>query len=194
MNSAIVRSAGPDDEAAVFDVVLLAFAGDPFARWLYPDPAKYVAVSPEFGRAFGGKGFAHGSVDIVAGGTGAAIWLPPGVEPDGERMQELLEAHAPEDVLADIGAVIEQMAEAHPQEPCWYLPIIGVDPALHGRGLGAALLRRGIERADAEGVPAYLESSNPRNIGLYERHGFEILRTIQVGASPPVVPMLRRPR
>ncbi|MGH9960925.1 MAG: GNAT family N-acetyltransferase, partial [Pyrinomonadaceae bacterium] len=41
---------------------------------------------------------------------------------------------------------------------------------------------------------AYLESTNPRNIPLYERHGFELLGTIQVGTSPRLFPMLRKPR
>jgi len=55
-------------------------------------------------------------------------------------------------------------------------------------------MRHAVRRSDADGVAAYLESSNPRNISLYLRHGFEILGTIQVGDSPTVTPMLRRPR
>jgi ribosomal protein S18 acetylase RimI-like enzyme len=55
-------------------------------------------------------------------------------------------------------------------------------------------MEHALSRCDAEGLPAYLESSNPRNIPLYQRHGFEILGKIQVGSSPPVVPMLRAPR
>jgi hypothetical protein len=43
-------------------------------------------------------------------------------------------------------------------------------------------------------VPAYLESTNPRNVSFYRRHGFEVLGTIQVGSSPPLIPMLRPPR
>jgi len=74
------------------------------------------------------------------------------------------------------------------------LPLVGVDPIAQGRGYGALLMRHAAHRFDAEGVPAYLESSNPRNISLYLRHGFEILGTIQVGDSPTVTPMLRRPR
>jgi ribosomal protein S18 acetylase RimI-like enzyme len=86
------------------------------------------------------------------------------------------------------------MAAYHPDEPHWYLPVIGVDPAHQGRGYGAALMRHATERCDRDVVPAYLESSNPRNISLYLRHGFEILGTIQVGSSPQMVPMLRTPR
>lgn len=51
-----------------------------------------------------------------------------------------------------------------------------------------------LARCDVEGLPAYLESSNPRNLPFYERHGFEVLGKIQVGSSPTLVPMLRRPR
>lgn len=122
------------------------------------------------------------------------MWLPPGVDPDGERMIALVQENAPPSVLPDLMRVMEQMGAYHPSEPHWYLPLIGVDPARHGNGLGSALMRHALRRSDADGVPAYLESSNPRNIPLYERHGFEILGTIQVGSSPTLVPMLRKPR
>jgi hypothetical protein len=51
-----------------------------------------------------------------------------------------------------------------------------------------------LARCDSDHAPAYLESSNPRNIPFYRRHGFELLGAIQVGSSPALVPMLRRPR
>ncbi len=64
-----------------------------------------------------------------------------------------------------------------------------------GWGHGSARLRRhALEQCDRDGVIAYLESSNPRNIPLYERHGFASLGSIQAGSSPTIVPMLRRPR
>jgi ribosomal protein S18 acetylase RimI-like enzyme len=72
--------------------------------------------------------------------------------------------------------------------------MIGVDPHAQGRGLGGALLRHAVARSDRDGVLAYLESSIPRNIPLYERHGFETMGQIQMGAAPLVTPMLRRPR
>jgi GNAT superfamily N-acetyltransferase len=72
--------------------------------------------------------------------------------------------------------------------------MIGVDPVLQGRGFGALLMRHATMRCDAEGTVAYLESSSPRNMQLYLRHGFEIMGTVQVGTSPTVTPMIRRPR
>jgi GNAT superfamily N-acetyltransferase len=69
-----------------------------------------------------------------------------------------------------------------------------VESAHQGQGWGAALMQHALARCDRENLPAYLESSNPRNVPFYERLGFKLLGTIQVGSSPPIFPMLRRPR
>ena len=106
----------------------------------------------------------------------------------------LTEAHAAKDRVGEMMQVFEQMDRYHPKEPCWYLPLIGVDPAHQGRGCGSALLQYALAQCDADGLPAYLESSNPRNISLYLRHGFEIIGNIQAGSSPTMTPMLRRVR
>jgi ribosomal protein S18 acetylase RimI-like enzyme len=88
--------------------------------------------------------------------------------------------------LRTLGAVEAR----HPKEPPhWYLGFLGTVPARQGQGHGAALLREVLER---EGGPAYLESSNPRNIGLYRRHGFEIVEELTMPwGCPPVWRMWR---
>ena len=192
MSAVEIRPASERDRQAVIDVITLAFSTDPMARWAFPDPQTYLAVWPEMIEAFSGHAFAHGTVHVVAGGGAAAMWLPPGVHPDSERLDALTQQHSPPQQRADMAQVFEQMAGFHPEEPCWYLPLIGADPAAQGRGYGSALLRYALAQIDRAGAPAYLESSNPRNVPLYERHGFEILGRVQAGSSPTVVPMLRR--
>jgi GNAT superfamily N-acetyltransferase len=194
MQTIEVRSATDADQQAVIDVITLAFSTDPMARWAFPDPATYLSVMPDVIRAFGGGGFAHGTVHLVGGSSAAAMWLPPGVHPDTDRLAGLTEQHTPRGQIDDMMKVFEQMDSYHPAEPCWYLPLIGVDPVRQGRGHGGALLRHALERCDREAATAYLESSNPRNVPLYERHGFEPIGSIQAGSSPTVIPMLRRPR
>ena len=189
-----VHSATERDRHTVIGVITLAFASDPMARWAFPEPATYLAVMPHVAAAFGGNGFPHGAAHLIDGGMGAAMWLPPGVAPDDERLMSLTNENTPKDRLADMTQVFEQMDRFHPTDPCWYLPLIGVDPAHQGRGCGSSLLRYALARCDRDGMPAYLESSNPRNVSLYLRHGFEIIGNIQVGSSPTLVPMLRRPR
>ncbi len=193
MTLPVVRAATESERQAVASVITLAFSADPMARWALADPGLFLSVMPDFADAFGGRGLACGSTYLVDDGAGAAMWLPPGVHPDDERMAQLMGGHMPDAVRTDMQGVFEQMSHYHPDAPHWYLPLIGVDPAHQGRGLGAALMRHATERFDDEGAIAYLESSNPRNISLYERHGFEALGTIQVGSSPEVVPMVRHP-
>ena len=192
MSTVAVRAAGDSEQQAVIDVITLAFSTDPMARWAFPDPQTYLEFWPEMVKAFGRHGFAHGSVHLVDGGGAAAMWLPPGVQPDSERLEALTQQHTPPERRSDMAQVFEKMGRFHPEEPCWYLPLIGVDPTSQGRGYGSALLRYALEEIDRTGAAAYLESSNPRNLPLYERHGFEVLGRIQAGSSPTVVPMLRR--
>lgn len=189
-----VRAAAGGDVDAVVHVITLAFTADPITRWAIPDPHAYVSAMPDFVRAFGGHAFPNDTADWTADRCGAALWLPPGVEPDGERMMALLEVYGNRQALSDLHSIFEQMGRFHPTEPHWYLPLIGVDPACQGRGLGGALMRYATERCDRDGLPAYLESSNPRNISLYERHGFEVMGRIQAGSSPVMTPMYRKPR
>ncbi|MCA1589088.1 MAG: GNAT family N-acetyltransferase, partial [Acidobacteria bacterium] len=91
-----------------------------------------------------------------------------------------------------LNGVFEQMEKYHPKESHWYLPMIGVDPSHQGNGVGSALIAEALKRVDDDKSIAYLESSNPRNISLYKRHGFEVIGEIQVGTSPVMRPMLRK--
>jgi len=110
------------------------------------------------------------------------------------RSTRAIGASLPSGREGEFAAVFEAMTSYHPQEPHWYLPLIGVDPARHRKGYGAALLQDTLRRCDQDYVAAYLESTNPANITLYQRHGFELRGTIQVGSAPPLFPMLRPAR
>lgn len=191
MRPVSVLEAGEDRRGAVLRTITLGFVTDPVARWVWPDPATYFDIQPQFVDAFGGNGFAHGSVFETGCGRAAALWLPPEVEPDSERMLALAAQSVAPERMDEIGAFMAQMDEFHPEEPCWYLPMIAADPFATGQGLGAALMKHALARVDETGMPAYLESSNPRNISLYERHGFERIGEIQHGTSPVMTPMFR---
>lgn len=189
-----VRTTKPDDENRAIDTVVLAFGGDPMTRWVWPEAHQYMTVMPKVVRAFGGAAFVHNGAFTSDEYTGAALWLRPGVHPDEERLMALMESTASPGARQAVLAVFEQMATYHPEEPHWYLPLIGVDPAHQGKGYGDALMRYVLEQIDREKLGAYLEASSARNIPFYRRHGFEELGRIQVGSSPTLVPMLRRPR
>ncbi len=191
-----IPSVGVADDAdrqKIIDLITLGFSADPMLRWVWPDAQAYLENAPKFVAAFGGHAFEHGTAYSV-GHCAAALWLPPKVEPDAQAMGAVVEASASPEVLGDLLHIVEQMETCHPDRPYWYLPLIAADPAHQGRGLGSALMKHALRRCDEEGLPACLESSNPRNISLYERHGFEVIRTVQAGNSPVIHPMLRVPR
>ena len=189
-----IRVAASGDEASAVGAVVLAFGGDPVARWCWPDSHQYLTSMPRFTRAFGGGAFAHDSAFCTEDFGGAALWLPPDVHPDEAALGDIVEQTVSEPTRGELLTMLEQMAAYHPHEPHWYLPLIGVDPARQGSGYGGALMTHALQRCDREGRLAYLESTNPRNMSLYERHGFKALGRIQVGSSPPMIPMLRHPR
>jgi ribosomal protein S18 acetylase RimI-like enzyme len=183
-----------EERPMVVHTIVAAFAADPVVRWVWPEAHRYLESMPAFTVAFAGGGFRDGSAYTTDGYEGAALWLPPDVHPDDDAVGAIVEQTVARPLQGDLQSLMEKMAGFHPDGPHWYLPMIGVDPAHQNKGLGAALLRHALERCDREGLPAYLESTNPRNVSLYLRHGFVAMGEIQAGSSPVVVPMLRLPR
>ncbi|MCG8590214.1 MAG: GNAT family N-acetyltransferase [Proteobacteria bacterium] len=178
----------------VISAVVAAFITDPISRFAWPTPHGHLQGMPVAVGAFAEPSVESGAAYVSADYCSAALWMPPGVRPNEETLADVFLSTAEPAHLADLMGTFEKMGQWHPDEPHWYLPMIGVEPHAQGKGLGGALLRYALARCDEEGLPAYLESSNRRNIPLYERHGFEAMGQIQVGAGPLVTPMLRRPR
>jgi len=137
------------------------------------------------------------SSDLEGGGT---LWLPPGAKKDVDLLTTVSIAAK---VIASGGltpvrralAVDDLMASKKPKEPHYYLFAIGVRAAQQGKGLGRALMTEPLARCDAEGVPAYLESSKDTNIPFYRSLGFEVIEELRLPMDGPSMwPMWRAPR
>lgn len=194
MVQSAVMTAGPNDEERVIGTIVLSFGSDPPARWMFPEPHQYLANFPHFARAFGGGALLHQSAYYVENFAGVALWLPPGAQPDETALVALLERAISAEQLPHVFAILEKLSQHHPTEPYWYLPMTGVDPLKQRKGYGSMMLHHALQRIDQQHLPAYLESTNPKNIPLYEKHGFELMGTINVADCPPVFPMLRGAR
>jgi ribosomal protein S18 acetylase RimI-like enzyme len=195
------RQASADELDGVAGVLARAFRDDPMWSWVLPGPdaADREARLKRFFDAVLGRAFAPHRLLFTAGDfAGAAVWAPP---PHHWRIGLLDEARLAPPVLAAFGVggsarlVKLQVATArrHLKEPHYYLFVIGADPAMQGRGVGASLLEPMLARCDAEKMPVYLESSNPANLSFYRRHGFEALEELRVGTAE-LTTMRRAPR
>lgn len=189
-----VRPAEPSEAGDALAVQVMAFGSDPVMRWLFSEPQAYLESFARFAEAFGGRAFEQGTAFVASDFGGAAFWLPPSVHTDAELVEEVLREALEERVRSSTFSMLEEMDKYHIEEPHWYLPMIGVDPAQQGKGIGSALLRHALAQVDELCLPAYLEASNPANVPLYQRHGFEVLGEIRAGDSPPVFPMHRTVR
>jgi ribosomal protein S18 acetylase RimI-like enzyme len=194
LNLPRIRSVERSEAQLALGCVTLAFAADPIFRYFWKRPADYLQYAPPMMMAMGERGFEHGTVTATEDFDAVAMWLPPGVAANPDALRSIPRAPTTperEQLSAELRAEVQRF---HPTNPHWYLWAIGVDPRRQGQGLGSALLKHTLAECDARGDIAYLESSSPKNVPLYERHGFEVMSVINVGDIPPITPMLRPAR
>jgi GNAT superfamily N-acetyltransferase len=191
MTTRLIDGDSQDSRRQVVSALTLAFVADPVMRWMYPEPEAYLEFFPKFAAAFASASFSANTTWLSTDGGGASCWQPRGVESDGDAIAAAMFSSIDESKHETTELIFEKMDVFHPTEPHWYLAIVGVEASKQGRGLGAQLMKETLTRCDEEGLSAYLESSNPANISLYQRHGFEEIGEIQFGDAPVITPMLR---
>ncbi|WP_418955313.1 GNAT family N-acetyltransferase [Streptomyces tritici] len=187
-NTNTPRAAAIDDAGRISRSLALAFDDDPMMRWFFPDAAtREASLTSYFGTLFTRQYLRNAVCERTA--DAAAFWVPPEAQdkavPDAETIQEL------QNILGDRAGVFRDAvgaaAQHTPQEPHWYLALIGADPAAQGQGQGAALLRSGLAKADAAGLPAYLESSKESNLPFYSHFGFTVRHEVRLPGGGPVL-------
>ncbi len=150
-----------------------AFAGDPLWSWAFPDQDTLTV----WWRFLIAGALPYRRVFVAGDYAAVSVWIPPGAreltDEEEQRVEPLLEEliGARASIVMEL---LERFAAAHPKgRPHYYLSLLGTHPDHRGAGLGMALLGENLAGIDAEGAPAYLESSNPENVPRYERLGFE---------------------
>lgn len=190
--------AGAGDREAVARDLAAAFAGDPVFQWFLRDDSRRDEGRLKLFQLLTGAGLADGEILRPASGGAASIWMPStalGPSPFWEELR-LLPTILAATGFARFGrmsAMRAAMDKNHPMDrEHAYLWFIGVAPEAQGMGVGSRLLAAGLERVDAQRLPAYLESSNPANVPLYRRFGFEVVGQIRPSPDAPALDAMWR--
>ena len=185
-----VREARRDDLDELAAVMARAFEDDPLMKWILPNDRTRLARMTAMERAVSHKvalpiGRHILTTDELAG---MAVWAPPNT---WKVPTSKFVTVGPQMIATLRGGLIRLMRgfavleKAHPHEPHWYLEGLGTDPKWQRRGVGGALMAPVLARCDDEGVPAYLETQKQANVPYYRKHGFEVIREVDLPARGP---------
>jgi GNAT superfamily N-acetyltransferase len=169
------------------ELLAKAFKDDPlFQQFTDPEELRRLSSLQSMGTTMLNYAHPHHAVYTTTEAAGVAIWIPPHHFPLDEfrllraggyalpftlRLSKLIQS-------IPLFFKIEACHKAWMSQPHWYLLMLGVDPAWQNRGVGGALLQPILDRADRDNLPCYLETSTAAAVRFYQRHGFEVVETI----------------
>ena len=191
MQFSTIRLATTADKDLLHSTQCAAFEQDPMVQWHWPTTEQRQEGLSGFFGVFADHSIQHECAYCTNDVAGLAFWHPPNSTPDESKLDNIFQRTTSGQTYVEVGQVFEQLEGFKPDQPHWYLSIIAVAPDCQGKGYGAALMMRTLQKCDRDHLPAYLVSPNPRNLTLYERHGFQVVGQAQSGSSPVVTAMLR---
>ncbi len=195
-----VRLATAADVPGMARALAHAFHDDPVMAWLFgDDETRTVPYMERFFAHEGRRHVGHLHVYTHEAYAGAAYWDPPrtwktrprdmlGMAPFMVRAMR----HRIPRALRGLGLIEGAHDRQDPDH--YYLAVLGTEPAHQGSGIGSALIAPILDRCDADGTGAYLESSKEENIPFYRRHGFEVVEELALPGGPGLWPMWRDPQ
>jgi GNAT superfamily N-acetyltransferase len=192
------RVASPRDSDEVVSILVGAFHDDPTWSWAFPDPALRAEQHKRLWRLFVDGAMRFPWVWLTKGNTATSVWIPPQETEFSDEQEAALEPAIVEMLGPKASRVLhalEMFDQAHPRGvPHFFLSLLATVPEHRGHGYGLRLLTENLRQIDEAGMPSYLEASNPANVPLYMRHGFEVLDSFTVPeGGPEVFTMWRAP-
>ena len=162
-----------------------AFFDYPLFACYYPDPARRERHLASHLEVVVNYGFLYGQIYTTPDITGVACWLPPG-STDITWLRLIRAGGLP--IFPKVG-IIRSLTDVKKTEdytvkvhneimpgPHYYIWVVGVDPDYQGMGIGKALMKPGLDQADAMRVPIYLETHDEKNVLYYQKLGFDLIR------------------
>ncbi|MDG4822001.1 GNAT family N-acetyltransferase [Asanoa sp. WMMD1127] len=167
-----VERATAADRQQVVETVVAAFDQDPAFRFFFRDPVTRDAEAAEFAGHLFDQRVAPGTTWVIEGGRSLAMWDAPRGWSSSEGEPKLAVS---DEALARLDDYHRAVQGFFPRrQPFWYLGVLATHPSHAGRRLGREVMKPGLAAAAAAGLPAYLETTNPHNVGVYERAGWRV--------------------
>ncbi|MFL6181894.1 MAG: GNAT family N-acetyltransferase, partial [Actinomycetes bacterium] len=190
-----IRRASASELDEVIAIFADGFAEDPvWGVWTFPAVLDRARLLREFWAPYVLAADKYEGVIVTDDLSAVSLWVPPGTQ----EMDEQDEAAAAEMLLRVCGEraslldlAWEAFGRSRPEPAHWYLSLLATAPSHRGRGAGMGLVQAHLEQVDDDGLPAYLESTNPANIGRYQRVGFELDGYFDLPQGPRVDRMWR---
>ena len=187
-----IRHYSEEEQSIAVNILLLAFASDPFQRYLMPSPSIYFQNSTIWFNNIVSQSISIQALLGTENHSGVAVWFPPEHLVRFEAIEKTYKDF-PDSIHQDIFKYFAEFEKNKPKD-AWYLEYLVVYPRSQSLGLWSLILKDSLSKIDDLHQPAYLESSNPRNMSLYERHGFKTVNKFQFGEGPLIHTMFREAR
>ena len=195
-----LRAARPDESRELAGLLARAFADDIVLDWFLRPWSRRRAAEQFFARILA-DALPHGGVRVDADFSACAVWLSPHAQPaKGGVLAGLMNVLwmlriASPLRYSRLEAVIRTSIEIYPKKRCYYLSFIATLPETRGQGLASALIAETLNQADAEAMPAFLETADAAKVGFYRRFGFELTGQAQLPLGGPALNLMwREPR
>lgn len=178
-----------------------AFHAAPCYTFLIPEHAdRESALAWLWGEFLARVSIRFGSVQVNQDGLAGSFMLAPGRSPSLRSLVAAGLLSFPAHLgwlgswrIISMGLHLQRLRARHAPMPHWYLLAMGVVPEMQGRGLGYAFLTQVIRRAEADGVPCYLQAFSEQQVKYYEKRGFKILDKEELPIGVNLWNMLRTP-
>jgi GNAT superfamily N-acetyltransferase len=189
----IVAAREPDVTSAAA-CLAAAFADDPQMAFFFSgDPAQRQELVTEFFSILMAARLALGMPVLLLKSEGRILGAAMGY--DTQRLEWPL-AHQRRWALlqqrqASMASRFERAdaisEEYKPQEPHFYLGVLGVHPSMQGKGAGGALIKAYCDLADRDPVSAgtFLETAQRKNLAFYKHCGFQLLGQGELAPGKP---------
>ena len=204
MTDPFISRIRPDQIPNAARVLASAFAHAPRYKFLIPDDDRRQEKLPWLWEAtirasIHSGGLVHVALDAHESNVLAvALWSPPLFRKQG-LATVLKSGMWAEPIELGVAAWSRRMSlgprldALKPPDPCWRLKSIGVDPSAQRTGMGSALINHMLPCIDRDALPTFLDTSQPNNLGYYERFGFRVTAESTLPNGVPLWGMTRPP-